>query len=349
MTRNLVLCFDGTWNKPEDKEDPEATVNTNVYRFYDLVNATADDGVTNQLKFYNEGVGTEWWNKLGGGAFGLALDEHILEGYRYLITNYQSGDNVYFLGFSRGAYTARSLVGLVRKAGLLRTDDAELVDQAYTLYRTKDESADGESALHFRGEYSQVIQIHCVGVWDTVGALGIPLRSFGNFNQEFYNFHDTKLSGIVRNAFHAVAIDENREPYASTLWGPPDPKDVLQVLEQAWFVGAHADIGGGYSNQPLSDITLRWMQSRAARCGLGLKMFPGDDSVVSAASITDSFKQFLGGLFAKFSGRYYRPMNQPDDGPQLLHESAVARAATNPTYKPKNLNFYQLFSAAQKL
>ena len=112
--------------------------------------------------------------------------------------------------------------------------------------------------MNFRAtRQSPLIKIKFVGVWDTVGALGIPLESFGEFNKEAFEFHDTELSDIVENGIHAIAVDENREPYKVTLWTPKEK--LKQTIEQRWFIGAHADVGGGYPSRALSDVTLRWM------------------------------------------------------------------------------------------
>ena len=161
---------------------------------------------------------------------------------------------MFVFGFSCGAYTARSLVGMIRNCGLLPAGgsgdgpDSLAMLEAYELYRARDEGPDSEAAMAFRAtRKSPLINIKCLGVWDTVGALGIPIESFEAFNKQAFEFHDVQLSGLVENAFHAVAVDENREPYKVTLWAPNErPR---QVLEQRWFIGAHADVGGGYESR----------------------------------------------------------------------------------------------------
>src|SRR5690606_19075006 len=161
--------------------------------------ATAD-GLA-QHKWYEPGVGTRWYDKLAGGAFGVGLSDKIKAGYTHLAQVYEDGDQVYVFGFSRGAYSARSLVGLIRNAGLVhtaglkKTQLARRVGDAYALYRTRDEGPDAENARYFRREFAREIGIHCLGVWDTVGALGVPVESFAWFNKAFYQFHDTELSG----------------------------------------------------------------------------------------------------------------------------------------------------------
>jgi uncharacterized protein (DUF2235 family) len=342
MAKNILLCFDGTWNTPGDKASPAEDDSTNVFRFFERVNATSDQGRA-QLKWYNQGVGTEWMNRVRGGAFGLGLDRHILDGYRKLIEAYQDGDEVFVIGFSRGAYTARSLVGLIRNCGLLRVDDEILVDRAYEIYRSGDR-VDSEHALAFRKANSREIRIKFVGVWDTVGALGVPLQSFKEFNAEQYAFHDTKLSSIVVNAFHAVAVDEHREPYQATMWGPQDAKDKDhgQVLHQLWFSGAHADVGGGYKGaHPIADLTLRWMQKNAQACGLALQLLPLPDRQKAVLSeLHDSFTEFLGGFFSFFHRRHYRTMGKSDQGPQLLDNSIKERVKARADYRPKNDDLY---------
>jgi uncharacterized protein (DUF2235 family) len=342
MAKNIVLCFDGTWNTPGDRVSPAEDDSTNVFRFFERVNATTDDGRP-QVKWYNQGVGTEWMNRVRGGAFGLGLDRHILDGYRKLIEVHEDGDDVFVVGFSRGAYTARSLVGLIRNCGLLRAMDGILIDRAYEIYRSGDR-VDSEHALAFRRANSREIRIKFVGVWDTVGALGIPLQSFKDFNAEQYAFHDTKLSSIVANAFQAVAVDEHRAPYQATMWGAQDARDRAQgqVLEQVWFSGAHADVGGGYKGgHPIADLTLRWMQKKALGCGLALQLRPHPDRRTAVISdLHDSFADFLGGFFSFFQRRHYRQMGKADQGPQFLDATVKERMTTRTDYRPRNDDLY---------
>ena len=358
MPKIIVLCFDGTWNKPSESPDPELNTDTNVFRFYKSLKSNADGG-SSQVAWYNKGVGTEWMNKVRGGAFGLGLDQHIIEGYLQLCRLYDPGDKIYIVGFSRGAYTARSVVGLVRNAGVLFQDESAtpiknsktgevneqqlklLGDEAYELYRTRDLGPDTEAAVTFRAKHSYEVEIEFVGVWDTVGALGVPLKSFSIFNSAKYAFHDTKLSKIVRNAFHALALDEHRKPYAPTLWGRTATEDSKQRIEQAWFSGAHADVGGGYAKQPLSNIPLRWMQRRAVECGLALDILqtPAAEEDLKReylADTHDSFAEFLHGAYAMLEDRYFRPVGRDDDGIQSLHTALVRRLELSSVYKPRN-------------
>ncbi|CAG9171462.1 DUF2235 domain-containing protein [Cupriavidus respiraculi] len=264
MGRNLAVFFDGTWNEPNDR--------TNAYTLYR--SALETDG---QETFYVEGVGTKGrglWaaiDKFAGGAFGAGLSANIRDGYRWLSQRYAAGDRLFLFGFSRGAYSARSLAGMIRKCGLLREPTDDGVGEAYALYR--DECAPkSPEASAFRDRFSHAVDIDFVGVWDTVGRLGVPVGGirFPGFSG-FYQFHDTELSNHVLRAYHAIAANEYRAPYAPTLWTRADasvqrPAD--RPVEQRWFIGAHADIGGGYADGCLHTLPARWLQQRAQDAGM---------------------------------------------------------------------------------
>ena len=279
--RNLFICCDGTWNTPTDLADG-VPVPTNVYKFYASIAAHNPDGLA-QLKYYHPGVGTEG-NKIErivAGAVGSGLDANIKSAYKWLADTYQLEDQVYLIGFSRGAYTARSLGGFLSACGLLNLDNSgwERVDQAFALYRRRARGGDAVAQKEldndraaFRQQFCVTdVKIHFIGVWDTVGALGIP-RNLDWLNLDDWNnqsFHDLALSPIVENAYHAVAIDEQRASFAPTLWiGPFLP---TQHVEQVWFPGVHADVGGGYKEVGLSDGALWWMIENAERCGAGFE------------------------------------------------------------------------------
>jgi uncharacterized protein (DUF2235 family) len=330
----IALCFDGTWNTPADNAlPPTAQVETNVSRIYKSIAATGADGVV-QEKWYNEGVGTAWFDKISGGVFGAGLDKHILDGYRYLVDTYQDGDDVYVLGFSRGAYAARSLVGMIRNCGLVSKSFADLrIGVAYGIYRTRDDGPDSAAAQAFRRMFAREIPIRFIGVWDTVGALGIPLHAAHRLDARLYQFHDTELSAIVQNAFHAVALDEHREEFEVCLWTPSSK--LGQTLEQRWFIGAHADVGGGYPDRRLSDITLRWMQDHAASCGLALTPIAVDPSDYLGGP-TDSYAQFLDGLYKDKVPPYERPVLSTAFGAEVLDPTINQRRTSDPTYTPLN-------------
>lgn len=173
-------------------------------------------------------------------------------------------------------------------------------------------------------------------MWDTVGALGVPLKSFEWFNRHHYEFHDTELSGIVEHAFHALAIDEHREPYRATLWDPKQKPS--QRIEQAWFVGAHSNVGGGYKERGLSNVTLGWMMDRVSK-HTGLAFDPAKrppTGVPVGATITDSFQEFLKGVYRTVSDRYFRPIGETAFGSEVIDTSVAARWKSDPNYRPKN-------------
>jgi uncharacterized protein (DUF2235 family) len=270
--KRLVVCCDGTWNRP-DHIDQGVAAPTNVAKLA-LALADQDSDGNPQLLHYQAGVGTRRFEHLLGGGFGVGLSRNVQECYRFLVDNYEPGDKLYFFGFSRGAFTARSTVGLVRNAGILRPEYRYRIEEAYELYRnpTKDSQPSGIASELFRRSYSYPeLYVDFVGVWDTVGALGIPIDGFRPpLLTKLWTFHDTTLSRYVLNAYHAVAIDERRGPFRPTLWIKKDDA-VDQTLEQVWFAGVHCDIGGGYRDPALSEIPLLWMAGKAQACGLSLK------------------------------------------------------------------------------
>jgi uncharacterized protein (DUF2235 family) len=321
MPRRLVALFDGTWSKAETL--------TNVERFWKLV-APVDGAGHEQVCKYFAGVGVkagiEHWL---GGAFGLGLSGNVEDGYQWLSKTWQEGDEIWLLGFSRGAYTARSLGGLIRKCGLLNPDDKgdvprSDVDAAYALYRNNLHPND-PAMQAFRAAHSREVLIRFIGVWDTVGALGIPgVGSWFPFSRSRYAFHDTDLSKIVQYAYQALALDEHRADFKPTKWTRPAgtlaPGESHTVwkpeqieVEQRWFIGAHSDVGGGektdgagHSPDTLPEIPLAWMQAKAAGAGLAFseKFVPAAGAELDVPN--DSYASFMGGLYKLFSKPYER-------------------------------------------
>jgi hypothetical protein len=228
------------------------------------------------LIFYERGVGTgPLLDRIKGGSFGDGLAGNIRRAYKFLSFYYEKGDQVFIFGFSRGAYTARSLVGYVAAAGLLKRENCtpDLETKAWEYYRTapNDRMPGVWSELTPFVTDRNEIRIDCLGVFDTVGALGVPLPQFYRINRERYEFHNVELSSITNVNLHAIAIDEHREPFEAAIWRKPKFKSYATVTEQVWFAGAHADIGGGYINEEdrlgthpnaLDDLTLDWMFKR---------------------------------------------------------------------------------------
>jgi hypothetical protein len=262
--KRLFVCCDGTWNAPTDLQDG-VPIPTNVVRFYNALAEQDARGIV-QRRYYHPGIGTEeilWLERLWAGMTGAGFAKNVQSAYYWLTENYAQDDEIYLLGFSRGAFTVRALSGFIARAGLIRRPDWDAVGSAYETYRRKIRNDDGDSASGAR--------IHFLGVWDTVGALGIPpdlplLMRLGAWRQRF---QDTRLAPVVGHAFHALAIDEMRRTFSPTLWtGMPAPG---QEVCQMWFPGVHADVGGGYKETQLSDLTLRWMVERAMDCGAAFR------------------------------------------------------------------------------
>lgn len=265
--KRLVVCCDGTWNKPDSQ-----TV-TNVEKIARTVQS--DPGATggvHQLVYYVSGVGAGSYkaDKLLGGAFGLGLFHNVVSCYRFLAQNYEPGDEVFVIGFSRGAYTARSVAGMVGRVGLLTKVSLveERLPTAVNLYRRTSgpEGVFGASVEEFRHDHCHAVKVSFLGVFDTVGALGVPGL------QRAPRFHDVQLSGQVLRARHALAIDETRLKFAPTFWEAPvdrpeAPREDPRV-KQVWFEGAHSDVGGGYRDTGLSDTSLLWMAREAHAAGL---------------------------------------------------------------------------------
>ncbi len=300
--QRLIVLYDGTWNDPADQ--------TNVYRIARRLHDY--DGEIRQTFFYDPGVGTSKWTKFRGGTFGYGLSENLLEGYDWLAKRYREEDEIWIFGFSRGAYTARSLVGLIRKCGLLHIVTPSLLGRAEEIYRNKDLHPDSVTCEEFKTLYSRKPRIHFIGVWDTVGALGIPGTNLSEKGK--YSWHDTELSSIVDRAYHAVALDECRAAYNASLWTSKDgtkKPDNLDV-QQRWFIGAHANVGGGYGIDPLADLSLKWMLDNASKAGLKLEPFEVSPEAWRANPV-NSFKEFMNGMYAwvkkvfsKDDGRFYR-------------------------------------------
>jgi uncharacterized protein (DUF2235 family) len=278
--KRIILCSDGTWNRPGIK-DGYIPVKSNVELLFNCVASTGTDDngeEVKQIKFYETGVGSSMYNKfenIFGGVEGLGIDQKIKNLYSFLVLNYKVGDELFLFGFSRGAYTIRSVAGLIRNCGILKHKNIHLLDKAYELYRNRNPyaSPDSDYMTAFREKYSidgaDNTPIKFIGVWDTVGSLGIPVTFIKKYNLEKYKFHDVKLSSYIENAYHAIAIDERRGLFQPTLWEiTKSGLEKNQKLEQRWFPGVHCNVGGGYKDTGLSDLALKWLIEKAGVAGL---------------------------------------------------------------------------------
>ncbi len=329
--KRLVICCDGTW------QALGSPYPTNVVKLAQAIRPTGRDGVP-QLIFYIEGLGTEGQrDRFLGGFLGIGIDNNIQDAYRFLCFNYCPGDEIYLFGFSRGAYTMRSLAGLIYCSGLLSRAHIRLIPQAYEWYRNHAVTPQHPDLRRFRRTYGARVPITLLGCWDTVGALGVPrslsFLSLDEMINDRYQFHTTSLSPLVRYALHAVAIDERREVFSVT---PMQQRQRIegQVVRQVWFSGDHTGVGGGDEEKSgLSDETLAWMMQQISDFGVGLDL---DAELIPTGLAPDHTI-----AFDNIPARLYRLTGQndreiPDDSAQL-HISVKRRWRDVPDYRPPNL------------
>ena len=226
----MALFLDGTWNTLDD--------NTNVWRLKALCAQRGTDGVS-QVAYYSRGVGTTLGEKVRGGVLGVGIDRNVAHAYEWLVETYEPGDEILIFGFSRGAYTARSLAGFIALCGLLKPGAPLGTGQLFDRYRRGDErrtirwlkagEANGTLIDATREErwmltYAMAVPVKMVGVWDTVGSLGVPTPAIPSCNKipglsrSGYAFLHTGLRLPIENGYHALAIDEHRAAFAPTLW-----------------------------------------------------------------------------------------------------------------------------------
>jgi hypothetical protein len=259
---NLVVCLDGTWNNADS-----AAPQTNVAILSGLIELGGAGGRSQQL-YYDPGVGTYggWFERLVGGSTGRGLSANVLAAYRFLSHAYRPGDNIYLFGYSRGAFTARSLCGFMAASGLLRMDacDRENLKFAWAHYRSKPKDRFPSDFARLSAISYANLRVRFLGVFDTVGSLGIPRQWLNWIGRRSFQFHDTELCSIVDHSCQALAIDEHRQEFEAAVWDVPR-RGGYQTVEQVWFPGVHANIGGGYEDKGLSDLTLDWMLKRVRR------------------------------------------------------------------------------------
>lgn len=362
MKRIAIFC-DGTWNR-SDATDP-----TNVMRLARAVRRSADE--TAQQVIYVAGVGSgrgtnfvsRLADKISGGAFGTGLYSNIEEAYWHLAFNYEPGDEIYIFGFSRGAFTARSLAGLIRSCGIPTQDNLRRIPEAMKSYqsRGKEGHPDAEGPLAFRAGFSPLVatsqkdaearpgasyllKISYLGIWDTVGSLGIPnqllISRFFNWR---YRFHDHMLSSSVASARHAVAVDERRRNFEPTLWenlSDLNAKDVAKAYEQSWFQGVHGSIGGGGNIRDVSDITLGWITEGAMRSGLEieagvLKDMTSFSNVMGSLDGSDKPPSLLTRIMRLGSRDRKAPLEASELSPEVIE-----RMAKDTDYRPGTLKPY---------
>ena len=353
--KRIALFLDGTWNTVDD--------NTNVWRMKALCTKSSE-----QLIYYSSGVGTQTLEHLSGGMFGIGINKEVTDAYQWLVEHYEPDARLFIFGFSRGAFTARSLAGFISECGLLKPGSPVSIKQLYERYRK------GGTVPSVRGlanvtnvnqlsqedkwikAYSQAVPIWFQGVWDTVGALGVPLPWAPKVKRSDFAFLETDLRINDKYAYHALAIDEHRKTFAPTLWrksspkqgGSPAPRPINEV-EQRWFVGAHADVGGGYMDDLHPQIPLRWLMSKANAHGLLFNneiLIDGDENT---CPFNDSYAQMGHGIYKllTFGNAFYRrigtePIDTVDAVTTTINESidvtVFDRWRKDETYRPQNLS-----------
>jgi uncharacterized protein (DUF2235 family) len=360
IRKKLVLCCDGTWNWP-DQGNP-----TNVVRTARAL-LTEDREGNPQIVFYDQGVGSTGRKptRVIDGAFGIGLSQNVLDAYRFLADNYREGDELFFFGFSRGAYTVRSLAGFMGMIGLLHKGDLHLLPEAYGIYRMtrrndaekaaragaldafKKKLSDRAREQGYGSDRRRFPLIHFLGVWDTVGSLGIPAGDLPLIGGIWPNFHDTELNCFVRNAYQALAIDEHRKTFEPAVWvkrteatPPPDGRPWVppekQNVVQRWFRGAHSNVGGGYPEEGLANIAWRWMLDAAASHGLAF-----DDDYIRQRIRPDASVKLTGSRhgFWKLWPAYFRKLCETSLDTEALHPSVCS----TPGEPAKNLT--ELFAS----
>ena len=315
MAKRIVVCCDGTSNK-------YGAHNTNLVGVFEAI--VRDD---QQIGFYDPGVGTfdplgrfmgKRVGKILGDAFGWGLQQNIEDAYEYLMNHYETEDELYLFGFSRGAFTVRSLAGMLHKCGLLQKGSKNLIPYASAMYNTRnnDKIANG-----FKDTFCQPCKPFFIGVWDTVASLGY---FFGR------RFFDATLHPDTRYGCHAISIDEQRKKFLPSIW---DEDNVVggQTIEQVWFPGVHSDVGGSYPERGLSDGALVWLLRHAEDAGLQLK--PGwEEGHNPDPTDKNALHQSRKG-FWKLWCKVHRDIPEGSK----IHQSAIDRLNADIGYSPPNL------------
>lgn len=348
-SRNIVAFFDGTGNKPRERTAP--VENTNVRMLFLRCAGAPED---QQVSQYFKGVGTQrlTLGRLLAGAVGFGLTRKVKAGYRYLVHNYQPGDRIFLFGFSRGAFIARTLAGLVGHTGILRKEHEHFLNEALRLYIEDADPAHSRLAAYLQGlqkrspgfEPSAPLPIHFIGVWDTVASVGWPEdvtpRLLGTILRHWSMAQRTTLPAHITHARHALALHELRHDFEPTLWTGCTP---AQSLEQPWFAGCHSDVGGSYEQRALADVALSWMQQCAVQRGLQVPQ-PGTPVLhinnIGGVHIEDRLVFRLRGLGVRevLQHKSARLEQPPAADGSSVHPSALERLLSEPPPPYRTLN-----------
>lgn len=361
--KNIILCSDGTGNRANKGRG------TNVFKLFEAVDLHGHehDGSVRQVTFYDDGVGSQKFKlfKILGGAFGWGLSRNVRQLYTELVRVYEPGDRIYLFGFSRGAFTVRTLGGLIVGCGIIDRHDIETEDkfqravsEAYRAYRYRYAAwlqrlfRNPKKAKERRAAHREEVKVHpipnseeeklirFIGVWDTVGAVGLPFDEATKFiNTVIYRFSfpDHKLSKLVEQACHALAIDDERRTFHPNLW--EHREDDHDRIDQVWFPGVHSNVGGGYPKQGISLVSLDWMMHQAERAGLRFHASVRKE-YCDHQNINDKLHDSRagGGFFYRYQPRDIHAKCAEHNCEPKLHDSIRDRAVTGTEgYAPGNL------------
>ena len=315
--KNILVFSDGTGQTGGKKID------TNVYKLFKMV----ENRTERQIAYYDEGLGTGWAGNVAGLVSGLGISKNILQCYKFIFDNYNAGDDIFLFGYSRGGTTVRSLAGFIHMFGMLPKSRPELIKKAYRIYKISDPQKRQERAKDFVERYHNMwCRIKFIGVWDTVEALGLPIKSVSYILDKIpffkHNFHSLDLSESIIHARHALALDDDRKVFHATYWNK-DLSKPDQTLKQVWFVGSHADVGGGNKKGELSDLPFIWITHEAIKYGLWI--YPRNK-----IKLSPNPNGFINEVLATFWNRllYRRKVREWDTelcGKPLIHESVLLR------------------------
>ncbi|MGP4844263.1 phospholipase effector Tle1 domain-containing protein [Marinobacter sp. 1Y8] len=300
MSKAIVICCDGTWNQPETES--KSTVPSNILKCVRALKAHS--GRRDQVVFYDEGIGNRGGvDRWLGGLLGVGLSANLIQAYRFIAHNWAPGDDIYLLGFSRGAYTVRSLAGFIHMVGLIGKSEIKHLPDAYRWYRASPgddrDNVPNAALVEELRQSSRRIPIRFLGVFDTVGALGLPVPGLRRLSRPWIGFHDTQLSDSVSYAVQALAIDELRSAFKPDLWThSPDATRIARDSTarrtlQVWLPGVHGDVGGGYPDAALADIALQFMIGQANQQGLEWQVgsvFSSDPNDRFMGELHDSYR-----------------------------------------------------------
>jgi uncharacterized protein (DUF2235 family) len=336
MGKNIIVFSDGTGQKGG------VGSNTNVYKLFNMIENRTDD----QIAFYDPGLGTDW-RKITGSIAGRGFSKNILDCYKFIFENFKAKDNIFLFGFSRGAATVRSLSYFIHLFGILPKSRPDLIKKAFKIYKIRDDNKRERRATDFINRHHTMwTKIKFVGVWDTVAALGLPIKWMSYIIDRFipHTFHSFGLCDCIEYARHALSIDDERKTFHPVLWNDLEANQPKDRMKQVWFCGVHSDVGGGYEKEDLSNLTLGWMIKEATDKGLKIyKKSPAFQKLLNAKPDVNGWmhneqEKIPGKLFRREVRKWENRKSNP-----CIHMSVFERTKNNinkdnPQYSPWILN-----------